>query len=326
MAVSIVPSNFTIDIDNPFFTLNPGTAFIYTDASRNLVDTITVSRTTKVLNGVVTLAVHGVQTINGTVSEDTVSYYAQDRDGAVWLFGERHTQFNTDGTQTHTGSWFAGINNAQPGIKMEAHPAVGDTYFEQNAPGVAHDQTTVNSLSAQTSVRYGSFSDVLQTTTTSDLHPGVSEQNFYAPDVGNLLSINTATGREELSTILLNGTAGNDVIDGYAGRDQLGGFGGNDVLNGQRGDDQLSGGSGADLFVFDLNGVTGRETDTITDYRAGDKDLIRVLGGTISHDALVNGTWVVVFKDAGGDSIAIRVPGVQDTNHNGHVFDQLLFG
>jgi Ca2+-binding RTX toxin-like protein len=326
MAASIVPSDFTINIDNPFFTLTPGTAFVYTDAARNLVDTVTVSRTTKVLAGVVTLAVHGVQTANGTVTEDTVSYYAQDRDGTVWLFGERHTQFNADGSQTHEGSWFAGVRGAQPGIFMEASPAVGDTYFEENAPGAAQDQTTVDSLDAQTTVGYGSFDDVLQTTTTSVLHPGVTEQNFYATDVGNLLSINSATGSEQLATIVINGTAGNDVINGYAGRDQLGGFAGNDVLNGALGDNQLSGGSGSDIFVFDLAEVTGRQTDTITDYRAGDKDLIRVLNGTISHDALVGGVWVVVFKDASGDSVAIRVPGVTDTDHDGHVFDQLLFG
>jgi Ca2+-binding RTX toxin-like protein len=326
MAASIVPSNFTINIDNPFFTLRPGTTFTYTDEGQDLVDTVTVSRTTKVIAGVVTLAVHDVVAVGGAVVEDTVDWYAQDKQGNVWYFGERTTEFNDDGTVTHEGSWVAGRNGAQPGIIMEADPKVGDTYRQEFAPGVAEDQATVVSLDAQATVDYGRFTHVLDTREFTELEPDVIDHKLYASGVGVVLDTSNDGTNAQLVSIVVNGTEGNDVLTGYAGGDQVSGLGGNDTIDGGLGNDLLSGGPGADLFVFDLSGVSGRETDTITDYRADQNDLIRVEGGTLSHDALVNGTWVVVFKDAGGDSIAIRVPGVQDTDHDHHIFDQLLFG
>lgn len=94
---------------------------------------------------------------SGTLTESTLDWYGQDDQGNVWYFGELATHF-PDGTQT--GSWTAGVNGAQPGYMMEAAPKVGDTYCQENAPGVAQDAAQVLSLTASRSVPFGSYTEI----------------------------------------------------------------------------------------------------------------------------------------------------------------------
>ena len=93
--------------------------------------------------------------VGGELVEDTHDWYAQDRRGNVWYFGE-NTKTLRNGTVTSTkGSWAAGRNGASAGIVMEAHPKVGDTYSQEYAPGVAEDRAKVLSLDAAATVPYG---------------------------------------------------------------------------------------------------------------------------------------------------------------------------
>jgi hypothetical protein len=46
------PNGFTTDIDNPYFTLRPGTTFVYENKDDNSTDTFTVTHRTKVVDGV----------------------------------------------------------------------------------------------------------------------------------------------------------------------------------------------------------------------------------------------------------------------------------
>ena len=54
------PSGFTTNIDNPFMTLTPGTTFVYGDTEAGSVTTVTVTRQTKVIDGVTCVVVHDV--------------------------------------------------------------------------------------------------------------------------------------------------------------------------------------------------------------------------------------------------------------------------
>ena len=62
---------------------------------------------------------------------------------------------------------------------------------------------------------------------------------------------------------------GNDRLIGNALDNTLYGMRGNDWLNGGAGDDKLFGGAGSDVFAFDTQGVSGR--DTILDWSQGDR-------------------------------------------------------
>ena len=82
------PANFTTEIDNPFMPLDGGTTLIYKSQDGSTVDTFHVTEKTKVIDGVRCVVVHDTTTVDGQLEEDTLDYFAQDKQGNVWYFGE----------------------------------------------------------------------------------------------------------------------------------------------------------------------------------------------------------------------------------------------
>jgi hypothetical protein len=184
-------------IDNRYFPLVPKTTFTYKGFAQKatVVDIVTVTRNTPTIAGVKTVEVRDHVVEDGLLTGDTLDWYAQDDQGNVWYFGEFATQLPAG---THDGSWKAGVDGAQPGYIMEAAPKVGDTYCQENAPGVAQDAAQVLSVSASRSVPNGTFtSSVLQTKDYSLLEPK-NENKFYAPRVGTLEAISTTGPSEDI--------------------------------------------------------------------------------------------------------------------------------
>jgi Ca2+-binding RTX toxin-like protein len=345
------PSGFTTNIDNPFMTLTPGTTFVYDDAEAGAVTTVTVTRQTKVIDGVTCVVVHDVARENGIVVEDTYDWFAQDAEGNVWYFGEDTRAFkpgNPNFVSTE-GSWKAGVDGARPGIVMLADPDVGDRYRQEFAPGVAEDRAKVLSLDANADVIYGSYDNVLKTKDINPLDPSV-EHKYYVRGVGNILTVDADGARDQLTDIIVKGTSSGDHLTGYAGGDSLYGWRGDDRilglngadslhggrgddalnggrsaddLNGGAGDDWLRGGDGADTFLFHnlRDGVV--QNDVIVDYRKSEIDVIDLPGGkasVVDQDQSAGGWKLTLAGD--GDIIILR--GVVDRNHDGHILDDLL--
>jgi hypothetical protein len=184
-------------IDNQYFPLTPGTRFTYQGSVKKapVVDVVTVTPNTPTIDGVKTVEVRDQVWESGVLTEDTLDWYAQDDAGNVWYFGELATQLPEG---THDGSWTAGVDGAQPGIIMEAVPAAGDGYCQENAPGTAEDAAEVISITASRSVPFGSFSgNVLQTKDYSLLEPN-NEYKFYAPGVGMIEAISLTGPSEDI--------------------------------------------------------------------------------------------------------------------------------
>jgi hypothetical protein len=202
----IDPANFVSSVDNPLYPLKPGTLWEYTVNKEGATEkvVITVTRETKKILGVTTTVVHDVVTEGGRVVEDTWDWYAQDREGNVWYFGEATTK--TDGGKSSTeGSWQAGLNGARPGFIMEAHPKAGDSYRQEYAPGVAEDRADVLSLNESVTVRKGSFTGCLKTKDYSPLKLDLVENKVFCPGVGQVLVVHVKgpAEREELVSITL---------------------------------------------------------------------------------------------------------------------------
>ena len=196
---------FVAGVNNPFFPLLPGMTYVYEGKKGNTPtrDEVTVTHDTRVIDGVTTMVVHDAAFEDDVLAEDTLDYYAQDRDGNVWYFGEDTKELDPSGNVVSTeGSWLAGVNGARPGIIMEAHPAVGDRYAQENAPGVAQDMAEVLSLDATPDIPFGGkFPNCLETEETSPLEPGVVEHKFYAPEIG-LLEERVVKGGRETSALV----------------------------------------------------------------------------------------------------------------------------
>jgi hypothetical protein len=206
----IDPDNFVSTIDNPYFPLYPGTTYIYRgqsggDPERNTVE---VTFRKKMILGVATTVVLDQVYVDGELSEKTFDWYAQDRQGNVWYFGEFSREYENGVPVSTDGSWEAGVDGAKPGIIMLAHPRVGDAYRQEYYAGEAEDMARVLRLDASVSVPFGSFDDVLVTREWTPLEPGVAEKKYYAPCVGNVL-IRQVAGGDEFSKLVAVRTLAN---------------------------------------------------------------------------------------------------------------------
>jgi hypothetical protein len=192
----INPGDFIAQIDNPYFPLKPGTTFVYEGPTPDGFqhDEMFVSHNTKVILGVTCIEVRDRVWNNGTLIEDTLDWYAQDKEGNVWYFGENARQFADCLTVSIEGSWTGGIDSAKPGIIMKAQPTVGDFYRQEFALGTAEDVGAVQSVNEKVTVAAGTFDDCLKTKDTAPLDPGVVEFKFYAPGVGQVLETDPWTG------------------------------------------------------------------------------------------------------------------------------------
>ena len=81
----INPLDFTDKINNPYFSLTPGTTFSYqgkTNEGTKVIKVIVTDKTKKVM-GVTTLVVWDRVWLNDKLIEETYDWYAQDREGNV---------------------------------------------------------------------------------------------------------------------------------------------------------------------------------------------------------------------------------------------------
>ncbi|HLC09470.1 MAG TPA: hypothetical protein VJK06_09325 [Methyloceanibacter sp.] len=197
------PNNFIRQINNPYFPLKPGTTFVYKTPDGSEIVRTTVTHETKKVLGVTCIVVLDRAFVDGELVERTRDYYAQDKNGNVWYFGEAARNFENGEFLNTDGSWLAGVNGATPGIIMKGHPHVGDRYDQENAPGIAEDRAKIVSLDSTKTVPHGGFQHVLVTAETNPLEPGFLERKYYAPGIGLVLAIDVLTGdREELVNII----------------------------------------------------------------------------------------------------------------------------
>ena len=173
-------TDFVAEIDHPLLPLQPGAAWAYDDTGPDggASVTVTVLEETKVIQGVRTTVLHReVRDHTGEVIEDAYDWFAQDRRGNVWYFGEATTQ----------GSWQAGVDGAVAGLAMAAVPRVGDGYQQEFRLGVAEDRARVLALDGVATVPAGEFADLLLTEESTPLEPGLAELKYYARGIGLVL-------------------------------------------------------------------------------------------------------------------------------------------
>ncbi len=179
-------TGFSATGENPFFPLKPGEERRYegTEEGAQVVLTINTLEETEVVAGIATRVVEERETKSGEVIEVSRNFFAATPDGTVCYFGEDVDIYEGGEIVSHEGAWRAGEAGAMPGIIMPGQPAVGQSYDQERALGVAQDHGEVLSTSETLTVPAGSFSNVLKTRETTPLEPGLEEFKWYAPNVG----------------------------------------------------------------------------------------------------------------------------------------------
>jgi hypothetical protein len=216
-----------LDVDNPFLTLNPGTAFCY---EADTEDGTEINEVTVVAKGqhACTIPIAGVQAIvvrdavrlDGDLTEDTYDFYAQDDAGNVWYLGEATKECgpppDTEGTW-NANECAEDYCGGQPGIVMLANPMLGNSYPQEFLEGVAEDMAKVVNVNSSVSVPYGDFGGCLKTKEWTPLAPGDVEHKYYAVDIlgnigGNVLTEELKGSQTVLSELF-------DVLTDLSGHD-----------------------------------------------------------------------------------------------------------
>lgn len=262
------PANFVRGIDNPYLPLTPGVTYFSESPDGAENDAFKVTHKTKTILGVTCIVVEHTAYEDGEIVEIALDYFAQDKDGNVWYFGEFVRNFVDGKVVNNDGTWLSGVDGAAPGIFMLANPQVGDEYDQENAPGIAEDHAKIVDLDAPVNVPYGASGPALKTEETTPLEPDLLENKFYVQGIGQVVDTNPETGELlRLVKIRFDGTNRNDKLTGNIGKDELFGFFGDDELNGAAGADTIYGGNGKDL----LNGGSDNLADLLYGENGNDK-------------------------------------------------------
>jgi hypothetical protein len=195
----INPVNFVSSVTNPFMPLVPGTIFTYREQTDEGDEVNEVTVTNDILNilGVNCIVVTDIlKNAKGDILESTLDWYAQDKDGNVWYFGEDTKEYENGKVTSTLGTWKAGLEGAQPGIAMPGNPILGIPYRQEYLFNEAEDLGKIISTSETVTVPYGTFNNCLMTEEWTPLEPGVVEHKYYASGIGNIKTIMIKGGTE----------------------------------------------------------------------------------------------------------------------------------
>jgi hypothetical protein len=201
--VQLDPADFSATIDNRWWPMAPGSRWVYREhegGSSQRVEVTVTDKTKRVAAGVTARVVHDVVSENGEVKEDTFDWYAQDSAGNVWYMGEDTKEYENGKVSSTEGSWEAGVDGAQAGVIMPAHPKPGMAYRQEYYKGHAEDAALVLSVDERAKVPFGRFNGLVMTKDYTPLEPNAAEYKFYAAGVGPVLTTSATGGssREEL--------------------------------------------------------------------------------------------------------------------------------
>jgi hypothetical protein len=174
-------SSFSAHVTNPWFPLVPGSRaiFVGTKDGEPMRDVVTVSRSTRTIDGVRCAVVEDRLYLRGKLEERTTDWYSQDAKGNVWYLGEQTAELDRSGrVKTTSGTWLAGHDGAVAGIYMPADPHVGQAYRQEYLKGEAEDHFRVVALF------HGSAPSVLLTAEWTPLEPGALDHKLYVRGVG----------------------------------------------------------------------------------------------------------------------------------------------
>ncbi|WP_327581766.1 hypothetical protein OHA25_38170 [Nonomuraea sp. NBC_00507] len=197
----------TAEISNPYLPFKPGARWRYGCVTEDGPEerTVAVTHETRQVAGVQAILVRLTASRKGQLQEEVLAAYAQDRAGNVWYLGEDVKEYGNGRLAGTKGSWQAGEDGAGAGIVMMAEPRVGDSYHQENRPGIAQDQAEVLSLSERVKVTFGGFQQVIKTKEFTPLEPDRLDHKFYARNVGLVLEEAAAGGQERCELVEMAG-------------------------------------------------------------------------------------------------------------------------
>ena len=201
-------SSFTPNVTNGLFPLKVGRSLVYTGVKDGKValNIATTTSKTKIVDGVRTRVLEDRLYLDNVLEERTSDYYAQDRCGNVWYFGEDTATLDPRGRVVSTeGSFHAGVKGAKAGVFMQAQPQLGRQFRQEWFRGHAEDVFKVIGLDATVRVPLGSFRHALRTSERTDLEPVVLDNKYYVRGIGEVAELSVRGPAERLRLVAIIG-------------------------------------------------------------------------------------------------------------------------
>jgi hypothetical protein len=104
--------------------LKPGTTYIFEGHTKSGFqhNEFAVTTNTVVIQGVTCVEVHDTLAVDGVLAEDTRDWFAQDKQGNVWYFGENSAVISGGLPVSLGGTWTGGVSGARPGLSSRPTP------------------------------------------------------------------------------------------------------------------------------------------------------------------------------------------------------------
>jgi len=180
-------------------------------------DVVTVTYRTRRIAGVRATEVRDLLYERGRLEERTSDWYAQDKQGNVWYFGEATAELDEHGhVKSREGSWLTGVHGAKAGIYFPGHPRIGQSALQEYYKGHAEDHFQVLSLKATVSVPYVTSHKALLTKEWTPLEPSVLDHKYYVRGIGTVQEISVAGPKE--ANVLIKVKAGHHATTAAAAR------------------------------------------------------------------------------------------------------------
>lgn len=197
----------TPEIDNRWFPLEPGMQFTTTGkvvsategtSTHTVVHTVT--GLTKKIDGVNTLVLWDRDYSDGELVESELAFFAETRKGTVWLFGEYPEEYENGKLIGAPSTFISGIDEAQAGIAMPAHPRRNTpAYVQAYAPNVDFlDCGDVLDKGLRVCVPTGCYGDVVVIDEFNPLEPPSAghQRKFYSQKAG-LIKVTAVSGADQ---------------------------------------------------------------------------------------------------------------------------------
>jgi hypothetical protein len=153
---------------NAWFPLKPGmqwlrqgTTLVGNRVVPNTV-VVTITDAIRVINGVKTVLAYDHSVAAGQVVQESLDYFAQDKDGAIWVMAGATEQFEAGRFVEVDEVWMGGVDGSKAGILMPANPTLNTPAWSIAQPRAEDgDAARVDRIQAQECEPYRCFSDVL---------------------------------------------------------------------------------------------------------------------------------------------------------------------
>jgi len=183
----------SININNEWSPLIPGTQWVYEGTTKEDGKEIahrvvfTVTDLTKVINGVSNVVAWDTDLAADSLVETELAFYAQDKDGNVWHFGQYPEEYE-EGKLVAAPAWIAGLEDAKAGISMMRNPQPGTKSYSQGwGPRVNWtDRAKVVEVGKKNCVPFGCYENTLTIEETAQKEPGAFQLKYYAQNIGNI--------------------------------------------------------------------------------------------------------------------------------------------